>query len=170
MNLAQDAWKAGNVPRLLELLNQHRPPEGEEDLRGFDWRYLWHQANGQRQTIPLPSPSDFPTNPFAFAVSPDGRWIAVANNHPGNVAEDSSLSSIRLWDVATGSLRHTIVGRYDPDRAFPEPDRMYHQMVFSGDGTLFATVTLDDAWLSRPPTSRASPSGTCGTRGSPSGT
>jgi WD40 repeat protein len=141
MNLAQDAWKAGNVPRLLELLDQHRPTDGEDDVRGFDWRYLWHQANGQRQTIPLDGDG------FGFAVSPDGRWIATGTGYWGGangvVAENAALSAIRLWEVTTGTVRRTITGNVEPNQTVPQPDRMYHQLVFSGDGTLFATVTVD---------------------------
>ena len=40
MNLAQHAWEAGGIRRVLELLEQHRPKPGESDLRGFEWYYL----------------------------------------------------------------------------------------------------------------------------------
>jgi hypothetical protein len=36
MNLAHNAWEAGNIQRVQELLEQHRPKPGESDLRGFD--------------------------------------------------------------------------------------------------------------------------------------
>jgi AAA-like domain len=38
MNLAQQAWDAGNVGRTVELVEAQRPRPGEEDLRGFEWR------------------------------------------------------------------------------------------------------------------------------------
>jgi serine/threonine protein kinase len=41
MNVAQQAWEAAKVARVLELLNRHRPEPGQEDLRGFEWYYLW---------------------------------------------------------------------------------------------------------------------------------
>src|SRR5262249_27321119 len=40
-NLAQQAWEAGHPARALELLESLRPKLDEEDLRGFDWYYLW---------------------------------------------------------------------------------------------------------------------------------
>src|SRR5262249_8122079 len=40
MNLAKHAWDVAAVPRVLELLEQHRPKAMEPDLRGFEWRYL----------------------------------------------------------------------------------------------------------------------------------
>jgi len=53
MNLAQQALAANNLGRALELLNRHqaspqsaiRNPQSEvRDLRGWEWRYLWQQA------------------------------------------------------------------------------------------------------------------------------
>jgi serine/threonine protein kinase len=44
MNLAQQALAASNLGRALELLNTHRPGPGDEDLRGWEWRYLWQQC------------------------------------------------------------------------------------------------------------------------------
>jgi hypothetical protein len=41
MNLAQQALKLNNVGRARRLLDRHRPQPGEEDLRGWEWRYLW---------------------------------------------------------------------------------------------------------------------------------
>ena len=39
MNLAQAAWEDARVGRVLELLKQHEPQLGKEDLRGFEWHY-----------------------------------------------------------------------------------------------------------------------------------
>ncbi|MHC4180329.1 MAG: serine/threonine-protein kinase, partial [Planctomycetota bacterium] len=41
MNVAQQAWQAGNVARVLDLLNRHRRESDQGDLRGFEWYYLW---------------------------------------------------------------------------------------------------------------------------------
>ena len=41
MNLAQQALKVNNLGRARRLLDGHRPKSGEEDLRGWEWRYLW---------------------------------------------------------------------------------------------------------------------------------
>src|SRR5437660_3287735 len=46
MPLALQAWEAGNVERAQDLLEAHRPGPGEEDLRGFEWRYLWRLTRG----------------------------------------------------------------------------------------------------------------------------
>jgi len=42
MSLGQSAWGESRVGRLVELLEEHRPKPGEDDLRGFEWFY-WHR-------------------------------------------------------------------------------------------------------------------------------
>jgi hypothetical protein len=41
MNLAAQALAAGNRGHALELLRNYRPKAGQEDLRGWEWHYLW---------------------------------------------------------------------------------------------------------------------------------
>ena len=42
MNLVQQAWDDGDLQRAQSLLRSHAPRVGEEDQRGFEWRYLRH--------------------------------------------------------------------------------------------------------------------------------
>src|SRR5262245_54126811 len=49
MNLAMQAWRAGEAPRVLELLEGQRPRSDVEDFRGFEWYYLWRLCNGGRR-------------------------------------------------------------------------------------------------------------------------
>jgi hypothetical protein len=46
MNLAMQAWEAGQPARVLELLEGQRPRPGEPDLRTFEWYYLWGRLQG----------------------------------------------------------------------------------------------------------------------------
>ncbi len=41
MKLAQEALKSGDVGQVVRLLEEQRPPAGKEDLRGFEWHWLW---------------------------------------------------------------------------------------------------------------------------------
>ncbi len=41
MNLAQQALNLNNLGKARRLLDRHRPAPGAEDLRGWEWRYLW---------------------------------------------------------------------------------------------------------------------------------
>ena len=46
MQLAQQSWEEGDLERARELLDAWRPRCGEEDVRGFEWRYLWGLCQG----------------------------------------------------------------------------------------------------------------------------
>jgi WD40 repeat protein len=146
---AQQAWETPNVGRMVRLLERHRPQPGEEDLRGFEWYYLWRLCHGERLTLsagaqaqgasprgpPNPrrsagAPGDGPApqsppNP-RLAFSPDGQTLATA------------AESVMLWDVATGAVRHRLVG-------VPEG---ITSIAFTADGGTLVTAT----WLEvRPP-------------------
>src|SRR5262249_4345610 len=41
MHVALQALAENNLGRARDLLDRQQPKAGEEDLRGFEWRYLW---------------------------------------------------------------------------------------------------------------------------------
>jgi serine/threonine protein kinase/WD40 repeat protein len=93
MNLAGKTLQSGNLGRARRLLDGHRPEGeqgGEDDLRGWAWRYLWQQCRAD--------PATFLTrgDGYAFSVSfsGDGRRLAVG----------FSDGRVELWDVAVGKL------------------------------------------------------------------
>ncbi|MCA9019483.1 MAG: protein kinase, partial [Planctomycetaceae bacterium] len=49
MNTAFQADRDGNIKSLVDLLAQHRPQAGEEDQRGFEWRYLSKKYHDSHQ-------------------------------------------------------------------------------------------------------------------------
>jgi serine/threonine protein kinase len=67
MNLAHQAIQEDDLHRALQLLDRHRPKgksqirnpksEMEEDLRGWEWRYLWRQCRGEER-FPGAKPDD----------------------------------------------------------------------------------------------------------------
>jgi WD40 repeat protein len=108
MNLAHQAVDDGNLFRALQLLDRHRPwfgvpalagsaqqPAGGEpdrlkaelqtDLRGWEWRYLWQQCQGEQLCI-LGSHSNGVT---AVGFLPGGKIAFSAGKD--NV--------VRLWDL-----------------------------------------------------------------------
>ena len=73
MNLAQQALKLNNLGRARRLLDRHRPQPGEEDLRGWEWRYLWQLTRSSA----LVTLTNRPTRGFSVSFSPDGTRLAV---------------------------------------------------------------------------------------------
>jgi WD40 repeat protein/serine/threonine protein kinase len=114
MNLALQSWDAGLTGRARDLLERQWPQPGQEDLRGFEWRYLWPLCrDGSRYT--LRGHTDRVT---AVAFSGDGKTLAT-----------SSLDgTVRLWEV--GSQRHVkLVG-----------STAYSAVAITPDGKTLAVV------------------------------
>ncbi|HXP63114.1 MAG TPA: serine/threonine-protein kinase, partial [Dongiaceae bacterium] len=88
MNLAMQAWQAGDLPRTLELLETQRPAQGQSDLRSFEWFHLWNLANARLRTT-LPGHA---ASVGGLAFSPDGKTLASCGWD----------SSIRFWDLPAG--------------------------------------------------------------------
>jgi WD40 repeat protein/serine/threonine protein kinase len=115
MNLAHQAWEARQPARVLELLEGQRPKVGQEDLRTFEWYYLWRlcktgcrlRLRGHTGTV------------WSVAFSPDSKTLASAS-------EDGT---VKLWDMATGQERATL-RHSDFSRA----------VAFSPDGKTLASV------------------------------
>ena len=77
MSLADRALREGNLGLARATLASHLPAPGTEDLRGFEWRLLWQQSQGDQ----LRTLSGFPHPPSALAISPDGQTLAIAGQH-----------------------------------------------------------------------------------------
>jgi serine/threonine protein kinase/WD40 repeat protein len=73
MNLAQQSLKQNNLGRARRLLERHQPLAGEEDLRGWEWRYLWQLTRSSA----LVTLTNRPTRGFDVSFSTDGIDLAV---------------------------------------------------------------------------------------------
>jgi hypothetical protein len=88
MNLTHQASQSGWPGRALELLEEHRPRYDQEDLRSFEWYYLWGLCHaGCRATL-----RGHTASVVSVAFSPDGETLASA----------SIDGTARIWDVARG--------------------------------------------------------------------
>ena len=109
INLAQQVFEEGDVGRVNELLDSLRPKEGQSDLRGFEWYYLWRLCHSARANL-----VGHPAPVRTLAFSPDGSTVATAGDEP----------IIRLWNVTTGQERGSLEGHsswisslaYSPDK------------------------------------------------------
>jgi WD40 repeat protein len=85
MNIGYQTWQMGDAERTRSLLAAQSPPVGEEDLRGWEWRYLW--SGSRRQELDEWSCG----NPVvSLAYSPDGKHFLTLGPGP-----------IQWWDAAS---------------------------------------------------------------------
>src|SRR5205085_2555502 len=75
MNLAQRAFAEGNLDLAIDLLTKHRPTSETKDLRGWEWRYLWHCCRSD-ELFTLGQQFD---GISGLAASPDGKWLVSAS-------------------------------------------------------------------------------------------
>jgi len=105
----------GNFGHARALLARHQPEANQEDLRGFEWRYLWGKSRGE-QFKTLAGHSNYVN---CVAYSPDGAMLASG----------SSDHTVKLWNANTGELLATCAGHSNAVRS----------VAFSPDGKLLAS-------------------------------
>jgi hypothetical protein len=87
MKLVQLALADGDNARAQDLLDHQRPALGQEDLRGWEWRYFWQFCRGD-PAILLTQRSN---SVQAVSFSADGGLLAVGT-------QDHELT---VWDAFT---------------------------------------------------------------------
>ncbi|HEX4947343.1 MAG TPA: AAA-like domain-containing protein [Blastocatellia bacterium] len=117
LNLVGQAWEAGSVVRVQQLLRGHIPTNGHEDLRGFEWFYYWRLSNQKQRTLHQPDLVQ------GVAFAPDGKWLAVGLDN----------GSVRILDVVRQEEIHLLKGH--TDRVFP--------VAFSPDSKIVASGSWD---------------------------
>ena len=100
MNLAQQSLKLNNLGRARRLLDRHRPQPGEEDLRGWEWRYLWQLTRGNAPV----TLTNRPTPGFSVSFSSDGSRLAVG----------WGWGRVELWDCHGLRLVRALTDREQP--------------------------------------------------------
>ena len=84
MNLIQSA--GNNFGLANDLLERQLPGPGQEDLRGWEWRYAWQQCQSD-SIFELCRRSN---SIICLAVSSNGRWLAVGEHSEGGLS---------VWDI-----------------------------------------------------------------------
>jgi serine/threonine protein kinase/WD40 repeat protein len=158
MNLAQQALKLNNLGKARWLLERHRPRSGEEDLRGWEWRYLWQLTRGSALVTLTNRPNH---QGFSVAFSPDGktlavgwwdgrvelwdvpgrRWVRALTDHERPHVGRVAFSPVRNLLAATSE--HMMVTLYDLDSGresilWQAPDQAewnVRDLAFSPDGS-----------------------------------
>ena len=126
MLLAQEALTDNNLGYAIELLGRYGPRGTPRepaslpvtDLRGWEWRYFWKQAQGEERFI-----LGYHTNGVAaVGILPDGKTVWSAG----------SDKTVRLWDLE----RRQPIAQLDHEEAVFAAES-------SPDGRWLATVTSD---------------------------
>ena len=114
LNRAYQYWDSGNIQRVEELLERHRPTGKDADLRGVEWHYLRRLATRfQAGRI-----ADVQKTVWDLALSPDGKSLAAMSDN----------GAITIWDSATG------------DRRFHIADASAGYLAYTADGTLISAA------------------------------
>lgn len=103
MSVAQQAMAENNLERALQLLDRQRPKPGEkEDLRGFEWRYLWQTCQGNESAVFRDAPANLSECTVTFSA--DGRYFAYAGNNRVVVRDARSLQIITNLPTSANAL------------------------------------------------------------------
>jgi WD40 repeat protein/serine/threonine protein kinase len=146
MNLARQLWDDGNIDRLKESLDSHRPRAGDSDVRSFEWYYWWRAAR-----LDIGSIDSTGKAPFAcIAVSPDGKTVAasdltngifICDNATRKLVRRINLPRYEAWFVEqTLKLRQ---GRQSWSE-FHWEAYWCPQVAFSRDGSLLIAAGPDN--------------------------
>jgi len=124
--LGYRAVEEGSLDRAGDLMLAQVPKNDEEDLRGWEWRYLWWLCQGD-QWLALPK---FGGTHESIAISPDGRTLAFAE----------AGDRVGLYRVNRGSRTAERIGEvpggdWRPGFDYPMTGKL---VLFSPDGQFIA--------------------------------
>ena len=90
----------GNLGVARNLLEEHIPVEGQEDLRGWEWRYFWEKSKGDY----VARFEGHQATVQKVSFSPDGtRLISMADDKTGVGGRE-----LILWDLKKGVAEKTL--------------------------------------------------------------
>lgn len=125
LHLAQKAWHGNRLDHMRQHLQQVVPvSSSDEDLRGFEWNYLWRLSD---------PPSLILEDHFQEAkvtFSPDGRHLASPNER----------GEVRIFDTATGEKLFHLPGHLQCAAKLRRRDSPGHRQVQSSSSADRSTV------------------------------
>ena len=96
INLAAQALQNNNLDRARELLNLESPGDETNDLKNWEWRYLWAETRDDPSFQIL---DERPVRASEVSFSPSGEYLAVS----------WTGKRLDLWDVATKTKLRSLI-------------------------------------------------------------
>jgi WD40 repeat protein/serine/threonine protein kinase len=115
LTFAHQALSYDRTGRALNLLEGHRPGPAQQDVRGFEWFYLWQLCHGER--LLLEGHSSHVTQALFWPRDPSLLLTVDGAGH------------VKGWDAVSGEARQLSMGRLTG----------VYAAAFTPDGTTLAT-------------------------------
>jgi serine/threonine protein kinase/WD40 repeat protein len=131
MNLVQQSLNLNNLGRARRLLDRHRPTAGEEDLRGWEWRYFWRLS---RSSVLATLDSRSRQHGWSVSFSRDGAHLVVGWLD----------GRVDLWDVGSRRLVRALTDKdHDEHRGHVAFSPVRNLLAASSEPKVIALYDLD---------------------------
>jgi WD40 repeat protein/predicted Ser/Thr protein kinase len=150
MNLAHQAWKDGSLQRAEDLLRAHLPLAGEEDLRGFEWRYLWGLCQDEsRFTF---TNLHFAGERHGLVLATNGKTVIAASSNTLKWLDCQEHREVQTMTVGTTAVARLAMAVDQPDLLAYRTDRVKafsatgQALLGAGLAPEFGAAALRDEW------------------------
>jgi WD40 repeat protein/serine/threonine protein kinase len=118
MNLAYEAWEEGNLQRAQSLLRAHLPEPGREDLRGFEWRYLWQLCRDESRftftNVHFAHGLVHPSDRGALVPAAESQTVITASGNTLRWLDVYHRREVRMVNVGTDLVTPLATARNKP--------------------------------------------------------
>jgi WD40 repeat protein/serine/threonine protein kinase len=133
INQAAQEWANGNLPRMQELLDNWLPSRqsfwDREDLRGFEWYYLWRRRHRDQTSLQLNGERIW----GVYFLSENLVFIHCTDENLAHLGPWAPVKHISIRDAVAGKLERYDIG---PGQSFRFNERKSRLVVQEDEHTL----------------------------------